>query len=303
MLQRLLEQTAGQQPEAVRALIAQVSQPAVSPASQQAEDTASESAQRVWEPAIQQTRKSALPTASLSAAASQQRAPGPTSPAHLAPKDAGGICADVRLRLDQDLVLTRSAFNATLELINNDPVNPLNNVQVQVNVLDANGAVVNDRFTILTNGLSNLSATDGTGIVTPSTTGTAAWLILPAPEAAPDQPTAYSVGGYLSYQQGGTMLVVPFQPVPITVYPDPQLHVKYFHQRDVFSDDPFTSLIEPSIPFSLAVMIQNTGHGAAKDVKITSRNRRSSITRRACSSTSRSSARKSPGRTSRPRSR
>jgi len=66
------------------------------------------------------------------------------------------------------------------------------------------------------------------------------------------------------------MLVVPFQPVPITVYPDPQLHVKYFHQRDVFSDDPFTSLIEPSIPFSLAVMIQNTGHGAAKDVKITS---------------------------------
>ena len=192
------------------------------------------------------------------------------SPTTHQPKDAGGICADVRLRLDQDLVLTRSAFNAKLELVNNDPTNPLDNIQVQVNVLDANGAVVNDRFTILTNGLSDISATDGTGIVAPSTTGTAAWLILPAPEAAPDQPATYSVGGYLSYQQGGTMLVVPFQPVPITVYPDPQLHVKYFHQRDVFAQDPFSSLIQPSIPFSLSVMIQNTGHGAAKGVKITS---------------------------------
>ena len=190
--------------------------------------------------------------------------------AHAVPKDAGGICAEVRLRLDQDLVLTRSAFKATLELINGDPVNSLTGVQVAVEVLDSNGNSVNDRFSIETNSLSGINATDGTGIVLPSTTGTASWLIIPTADAAPDGPTVYSVGGFLMYSQGTNFLTVPFQPVPITVYPDPHLRVQYFHQRDVYADDPFTPITEPSIPFSLAVMIQNSGKGAANDVKIAS---------------------------------
>ena len=56
----------------------------------------------------------------------------------------------------------------------------------------------------------------------------------------------------------------------ITVHPVPRLFVQYFHQRDVFSDDPFTPAIEPSMPFSLAVMVQNKGAGAARNMRITS---------------------------------
>jgi hypothetical protein len=48
------------------------------------------------------------------------------------------------------------------------------------------------------------------------------------------------------------------------------LSLKYFHQRDVFSDDPFTTPIEPSIPYSLAVMVQNNGAGIAKNFRVTS---------------------------------
>ena len=56
----------------------------------------------------------------------------------------------------------------------------------------------------------------------------------------------------------------------ITVRPDPQLYLTYFHSREVFSDDPFTPQIEPPIPFQLAILIENKGYGDAKDVNILS---------------------------------
>ena len=52
--------------------------------------------------------------------------------------------------------------------------------------------------------------------------------------------------------------------------PSPQLYLKYFLQRDVFADDPYTPEIEPSIPFPLAVMVQNKGYGVADNFQITS---------------------------------
>jgi hypothetical protein len=54
------------------------------------------------------------------------------------------------------------------------------------------------------------------------------------------------------------------------VLPSPRLGPQYFHQRDVRSDDPFTDLIEPSIPFNLAVMVRNRGYGLARNFRITS---------------------------------
>jgi hypothetical protein len=60
-------------------------------------------------------------------------------------------------------------------------------------------------------------------------------------------------------------------PDTITVYPDPALHVKYFWSQNVYGDDPFTlDVVEPSIPFNLAVMLYNDGAGDAKDVRIVS---------------------------------
>jgi hypothetical protein len=195
-----------------------------------------------------------------------------TSAAVAAAAQSGGegICAQVRLRLDQDLILTRNAFKANLELDNNDPAASLQNISIQVNILDANGQVVNDKFEVRTNTLEAITAVDGTGMLAPSSVGNASFILVPTHDAAPESPTLYSVGGFLMYDQGEQHLVIPFQPVPITVYPDPRLNVKYFHQRDVLGDDPFTPLIEPSVPYSLAVLVQNAGHGSAQNVRITS---------------------------------
>lgn len=78
------------------------------------------------------------------------------------------------------------------------------------------------------------------------------------------------MSGTFSFSQNGVTITIPLAPSPITIKPSPQLHVQYFHQRDVFSDDPYTPEIEPAIPYSLAVLVQNQGYGIARDFKITS---------------------------------
>ena len=111
---------------------------------------------------------------------------------------------------------------------------------------------------------------DGTGTIEAQTTGETSWTIIPTSDAAPAVPAVYYVSGTLKYTQDGLLVTVPLAAVPITVYPNPKLYIKYFHQRDVYADDPFTPQIEPSIPFSLAVMVENRGKGTARNMRITS---------------------------------
>ncbi|MFN6340070.1 MAG: putative Ig domain-containing protein, partial [Cyanobacteriota bacterium] len=60
-------------------------------------------------------------------------------------------------------------------------------------------------------------------------------------------------------------------PAAITVLPQPVLAFDYFLQRDVFSDDPFTTpLKEASQPFVLGLLAHNRGYGSANDLAITS---------------------------------
>lgn len=182
----------------------------------------------------------------------------------------GGICARVRLRLDQEAVQTRQGFKATLELVN-DSGEPLEGVQVSLTVRDESGAPANGLFGITAPELTDLGGVDGTGTVAPGTTGKAVWTIIPGHEAAPSSdPARYSIGGEFSYVQAGTAVRIPLTPVDIDVHPTPRLALTYFHERDVRSDDPFTDEIEPSIPYSLAVLVKNTGFGAARNLRITS---------------------------------
>ena len=182
---------------------------------------------------------------------------------------AGGVCARVKLRTEQQAVLTRDAFRATLEISNQDAAR-LENVEVTLTVGDASGADKTDRFGLRPPALSGLSGVDGTGILPGASVGTVHWDIIPTSDAAPTTSLQYYVSGWLRYTQAGTAIAVPLSPVAITVLPTPRLYVDYFHQRDVFSDDPFTDVIEPSLPFNLAVLIQNKGYGVAKNFHITS---------------------------------
>jgi hypothetical protein len=183
--------------------------------------------------------------------------------------DSGGVCAHVRIRIDQEAVSARDAFNAALE-IENALAESLDEIYIEVSVRRRNGEDATELFAVFPPQLAGISAVDGTGVLPPDSTGRAGWLVVPTVDAAPDGPEEFLVGGVLRYRQGQLRLNVPLAPASITVYPSPSLSLKYFHQRDVFADDPFTPEIEPSIPFSLAVMVQNHGRGTARDVRIRS---------------------------------
>ncbi|HQR43916.1 MAG TPA: hypothetical protein PLX97_14575, partial [Gemmatales bacterium] len=181
-----------------------------------------------------------------------------------------GVCARVRIRLDQNLVQTRSAFDATLELINNQLSTSLNNIDLDLVIKDAAGNDVSSRFGFRAPGLTGITAIDGTGTVSASSTGRISWVIIPTDDAAMNGATQYTVGGVLHYTDNGQEITVNLAEAPITVLPNPALNIHYFHQRDVFSDDPFTDVIEPSIPYTLAVLIKNDGKGDANQLSITS---------------------------------
>jgi Ca2+-binding RTX toxin-like protein len=192
-------------------------------------------------------------------------------------KGNNGACATVRLRIDQDAVMTRSAFIGELE-IDNGNATSLTNLSVNIQVKDANGNVVNDLFGIDNPILKNISAVNGTGVLTgddPNTpqdegVGSAKWTFIPTNLAAPAAPTQYTIGGTLAYIEDGKAISVPLFSTSITVYPQAELYLNYFHQRDVFGDDPFTPQTETSVPYQLGVLVENKGKGAAKNLSITS---------------------------------
>lgn len=180
-----------------------------------------------------------------------------------------GVCAKVKLRTEQEAVITRDAFRATLEIDNSGAIR-LERVRVTLAVSDENGKDATGLFAIHPPELSNLTAVDGTGILPAESSGTARWVIVPSVDAAPTATRTFYVSGQFQYDLGGTLVSVPLTGVAITVLPCPRLTLQYFHQRDVYGDDPFTEPVEPSIPFSLAVMAHNRGHGSAHDFRITS---------------------------------
>ncbi len=183
--------------------------------------------------------------------------------------ESGGVCARVKLKLEQEAVITRDAFRASLEIDNQDAAD-LQEIEVTVQALDAQGRDASAMFGVHAPTLNGLSAVDGTGVVRTGSTGSAKWLIVPTVDAAPTVPLVYYIAGVFSYDLGGTRVRIPLEPVRITVMPTPRLWVKYFHQRDVFADDPFTDEIEPSIPYNLAVLVENRGYGSARNMRITS---------------------------------
>ncbi|MGV3772119.1 MAG: CARDB domain-containing protein [Verrucomicrobiales bacterium] len=182
----------------------------------------------------------------------------------------GAVCARVRLRIEQEAVVTRAAFLGTLELDNGRTDISLTDLQMTLDIKDEFGAPAGERFAIRGPILDNLTAVDGSGVIAPGATGSAKFTFIPNRLAAPDGPRVFKIGGTLKYKEGDNVVEVPLIPDTITVYPDPVLNLVYFQQRDVYSDDPFTDEIEPAEPFGLGLLVKNTGKGAAINFRITS---------------------------------
>ncbi|MBN8597234.1 MAG: hypothetical protein J0L78_06130 [Planctomycetes bacterium] len=181
-----------------------------------------------------------------------------------------GVCAQVKIKIDQELALTRDAFNATLEIENNGTSDPLTAVNAEVVIKDENGVDATDLFALQDPIATGFGGSPGSRSVAPKSVGSLKWLIVPSKDAAPTEPKKYSVSGSFTYTVNGETIRVPLYPADITVLPNPSLKLKYFLEKEVFSDDPFTPETEPSVPFSLGLLIENNGAGAAKAVQITS---------------------------------
>jgi hypothetical protein len=180
-----------------------------------------------------------------------------------------GVCARVKLRFEQEAVFTRSAFKASLEIENRDG-DALRDLRVDLRFRTPAGQDAAALFGVRAPVLDGITGVDGAGAIAPLSTGAATWILIPTLEAAPAGPTQYLVGGTLGYTQNGARVTVPLADVPITVHPGPELVVDYFHQRDVFSDDPFTAEVEPAVPYALGVMVRNLGRGEARNFRLTS---------------------------------
>ncbi|MCD4653671.1 hypothetical protein K8T06_07015 [bacterium] len=184
-----------------------------------------------------------------------------------------GLCAEVKVRIEQEAVLTRKAFVATLELTNHgdEVTETLDDLTIEFRVLDEEFNEVTSLFAIPDPVLDGISAIDGTDFLPPGESATVEWTLIPTHEAAPIAPTRYYVAGDFGYTREGIWIEEILYPVGIWVYPDPMLQVDYFHERIVYSDDPFTTdIIEPAIPYSLGMMIENTGGGTAHNLTIAS---------------------------------
>lgn len=166
--------------------------------------------------------------------------------------------------------MARSAFLGTLEIANGNEISSLEDLSIVLEIKDSQGRLVNDLFGFETPFLDGINAIDGTGLLLAGLTGSAEFTIVPTKLAAADEPTDYTISGSLSYSENGNRVNIPLYSPPITVFPQAELHLDYFHQREVFADDPFTDFIEPSVPYNLAVLVQNKGKGDAEDLEITS---------------------------------
>ena len=187
-------------------------------------------------------------------------------------EEEAGVCAVVRIRIEQEIAVTREAFLARLE-IENQESSSLEQIEVEILITDSGtGQDVTHLFAIGNGSLSGSLLHDtGSGwVLSSEMIGAVEWLIIPHSEAAPESDQSYDVGGILRYSLEDEIITIPLLPTVITVRPDPSLLVHYFWEKFVVGDDPFTDEIEPSVPFTLGVAVKNAGHGTAYSLQITS---------------------------------
>jgi hypothetical protein len=192
-----------------------------------------------------------------------------------------GVCARVKMEILQELAIERIGFEATLELTNNDGDEPITDFSAELtfeNPALTTNTVPNDASTLFfvrAPTMENVSDASGSGIIGPTKKAVIRWFIIPKISAGGVDPAGirYKVGARLSAKLRGVDLtqdVLRVVPDDIFVKPEPQLEITYFQPRDVQGDDPFTPQVESPVPFTIGVIVKNTGYGIARKVKINS---------------------------------
>jgi Ca2+-binding EF-hand superfamily protein len=191
------------------------------------------------------------------------------------------LCAEVKIEIKQELSLERQAFDAHMRIHNGLSETTLENINVEVIFSDAEGNPVlpsfdpgntDAKFFIRVDTMENIDDVSGLGTIAPSTTADIHWLIIPAPGSGGEAPQGllYYIGANLTYSFSNEEQITRVSPDYIFVKPMPELTLDYFLPYDVYGDDAFTPEIEPLVPFSFGVRIQNTGFGKANSLSIKS---------------------------------
>ena len=152
--------------------------------------------------------------------------------------ESSGVCSKVKLELKQKAVLTRDAFDAQL-VLDNMTDSSLQNVYVDIIIYDQWGNDVTDKFGFYAPTTQNFYDADenNLGKLSAHSSGQANWIFVPSTECAQGGAETYSVGGVLHYTEGGRDLSIPMVSASITVYPQPELDLLYFWQRDAIADE------------------------------------------------------------------
>ena len=193
-----------------------------------------------------------------------------------------GLCSLVKIEIQQELTLERIGFLATLEVTNNEGDASITNFSAQLTFQttafsdDGTAEDASDLFFVQPPDLTGINGIDGTGIIPPGKTAHVEWFLIPTISAGGMTPEGvrYMIGAELGGMLYGQEIPADSLQVVsdmITVRPEPQLEITYFQPRDVLGDNPFTpDIVETPVPFTLGVMVNNVGFGAARKLKINS---------------------------------
>lgn len=190
-------------------------------------------------------------------------------------------CAEVKIVINQKLSFERQAFDAKIVISNGLSSASLQNIDIQLIFLDRNKQPViatqdpnaaEALFFYRTDSSTGIDSWNGNGTIQNSSKAEIHWLIIPTSGAAGSDALGniYYVGANVTYTLEGKTSTVTVNPDYIMVKPLPELTLDYFLPKDVYGDDPFTSEIEPIIPFHLGVRIKNDGLGVSKNTQIES---------------------------------
>lgn len=197
------------------------------------------------------------------------------------------LCAEVQIEVQQEATLIRQGFDAHMRINNGLPSISLQNVAVTVQITDADGNEVETTSVTTNNTIPFFVRVDYTegiylpvssvitnGTVTNASSADLHWLIIPTLNAGVSNQygKVFYVGATLTYTLDGKEQSVTVAPDSIVVKPLPELTLDYFLPETVYGDDPVKTpdIIEASVPFSLGVLLRNTGYGTAKNMKISS---------------------------------
>lgn len=166
------------------------------------------------------------------------------------------------LKLGQTSTIERQAFDATLKVSNDYKNKALQNLEVRLRMTDVEGNDVTGKNFIIPEGISGITAVDGSASLSSGQEMTASWQLIPGEGLGGENPEGakYFAEAVVSYYIDGRYVETLTQKQEITILPQPKISLSYYIPAKIIAGQ----------PFRLGVVAENTGHGAAKNLVINS---------------------------------